>query len=248
MDPKNKYRGWDLWIEGDGSASHLINAFPEDALKVVGNERRCRSTSGPTSRSPTTARRRPPGVTIYVNGQLQATDDAVRHAQVHDEDRGAAHDRHAARHGAARRTPLIEDVRLYDRALTPVGGRATRSLRRRGRCARQARRQAHRRRRQTTAFDWWLGDVRRADRATSAARSSSSRPRRRRSSARGTIAHVMNEKTGEPAAYILYPRRLRQAPRSGEGRDARSRCRRCRRTCRATASAWRSGCWRRITR
>ena len=48
----------------------------------------------------------------------------------------------------------------------------------------------------------------------------------------------MHEKPGEPMAYVLYPRRVRQAPRPGEGRHARRPCRRCRPTCRATASGF----------
>jgi mono/diheme cytochrome c family protein len=35
MDPESAaYRGWDLWIQGDQFATHLIHSWPENALKV----------------------------------------------------------------------------------------------------------------------------------------------------------------------------------------------------------------------
>ena len=35
MDERQDYRGWDLWIEGGKIAAHIIHKWPEDALKVV---------------------------------------------------------------------------------------------------------------------------------------------------------------------------------------------------------------------
>ena len=35
MDDKADYRGWDLWLEGDKVGTHIVNKWPDDALKVV---------------------------------------------------------------------------------------------------------------------------------------------------------------------------------------------------------------------
>ena len=39
MDDQHDYRGWDLWIEGSKVATHLVNKWPDNALKVVGTRR-----------------------------------------------------------------------------------------------------------------------------------------------------------------------------------------------------------------
>ena len=38
MDNTQAYRGWDLWVEGDKVGMHIINAWPDNALKVVGQQ------------------------------------------------------------------------------------------------------------------------------------------------------------------------------------------------------------------
>src|SRR6202011_4774955 len=35
MDDQKDYRGWDLWIEKGHVGAHIINKWPDDALKVV---------------------------------------------------------------------------------------------------------------------------------------------------------------------------------------------------------------------
>ena len=61
MDNTNGYRGWDLWLEGNRVATHIIHKWPDDALKVVARRQRCARASGPTCSSPTMARPGPPG-------------------------------------------------------------------------------------------------------------------------------------------------------------------------------------------
>ena len=35
MDSKADYRGWDIWLEGDKVGTHIVDKWPDDALKVV---------------------------------------------------------------------------------------------------------------------------------------------------------------------------------------------------------------------
>ena len=35
MDEANAHRGWDVWLQADKVGMHVINAYPQDAVKVV---------------------------------------------------------------------------------------------------------------------------------------------------------------------------------------------------------------------
>ena len=56
---RKAYRGWDFWVQRRQIGTHIINTWPDNALKVVAKSR-CRPTSGRTWPSPTTARAKPP--------------------------------------------------------------------------------------------------------------------------------------------------------------------------------------------
>ena len=73
MDEKNKHRGWDLFIMGGRLAMHMVESWPENALKV--------STAEPVITKDTwhhvcvtwDGSGKPEGVIIYVDGKLQTT-------------------------------------------------------------------------------------------------------------------------------------------------------------------------------
>ena len=145
------------------------------------------------------------------------------------------------RHGAARSAPRSRTCGSTTGRSTAGRGRATRPLRRRGRRPRQARRQAHRGGGRRPLFDWWLGDVRRAD--------ARPRPRDRQAPGRGSGDPAPRHhrprderEAGRARRVRPLPRRLRQAPRPGEGRDAEVDAADAGRPAAATASGWRSGC------
>jgi hypothetical protein len=200
MDPKSKYRGWDLWIEGDKPGFHLINAFPEDALKVVG-------TSGlPVNQWAHVAvaydgAAKPSGVSLYVNGVRQAT--TIQYDSLKSTTKTSVPLTIGTRHGTERLVgAAIEDVRLYDRALAPA---EIEQLVRSGAAADALAKPAAQRTEKelTAAFDWWLGTfdepTREVGREIVRLQAEDAAIR-----ARGTIAHVMNEKKSEPGAFILY--------------------------------------------
>jgi Protein of unknown function (DUF1553)/Protein of unknown function (DUF1549)/Concanavalin A-like lectin/glucanases superfamily/Planctomycete cytochrome C len=72
MDDQHDYRGWDLWLQGGQPAIHIINHWPDDALKVVSKkalpENRwahvCVTYDGSS---------KPKGVKIYIDGEVQET-------------------------------------------------------------------------------------------------------------------------------------------------------------------------------
>jgi hypothetical protein len=201
MDSKNKHRGWDLWVEGGRVGAHVINAFPESALKVVTN------TPVPTNQWVHVAvvhdgSAKKEGVAVYVNGQPQGTTtqfDTLKGTTKTEVPLtvGQRSTGEGRLLGAS-----IEDVRLYDRKLTPaeVG-----QLVRYGAAADALTKPADKRTpaETDTAFGWWLAsfDKPTRDLETEIAKLQAEEAAIK---SRGTIAHVMNEKPGEPGAFILF--------------------------------------------
>src|SRR5262249_34774833 len=186
--------------EGDKPGTHIINAFPEDTLKVIGNN------PVPFNQWAHVAivydgSAKASGVTVYLNGQPQPTTtqyDTLKSTTKTDVPLTVG-----GRHNTERLfNNLIEDVRLYDRALTQpdvdqlakAGARADRP----GRPAGQRRAQET-----ADAFEWWLATF---DKPTRDLGNQIAKLQGEDAAikARGTVAHVMNEKPGEPIAYILY--------------------------------------------
>jgi hypothetical protein len=200
MDPKNKHRGWDLWIEGDRPGTHVIHAFPEDVLKVVGNNPLpfnqwahvaiVYDGSGKAS-----------GVTVYLNGQPQPT--TTQYDNLKSTTKTEVPLTIGGRHNTERLVnSLIEDVRLYDRALTAM---EVDQLTKYGAAADALAKPAAQRTAQETgaAFDWWLATFDKPTRELDGA-IAKLQVEDAAIKARGTIAHVMNEKPSEPLAYVLY--------------------------------------------
>jgi len=112
----------------------------------------------------------------------------------------------------------LQDVRLYGRnAVWPGGPPARRGPERR----RGAGEGADKRSAQEKALSSTGGWKRSTPRAAPSATSWPGYSNRKWSSARAaTLAHVMSERPEEPIAYLLKSRRVRPAPRQGEGGDA----------------------------
>ncbi|MFM7927012.1 MAG: LamG-like jellyroll fold domain-containing protein, partial [Pirellula sp.] len=69
MDESADFRGWDVWLENGNVGTHIINKWPENALKVVSKQRLTASrfqlvtiTYDGTSKAQ--------GVKIYIDGKL----------------------------------------------------------------------------------------------------------------------------------------------------------------------------------
>ncbi len=77
MDDQHGFRGWDLWLENDRLATHLIHQWPDDALKVISN---AAVTPGRWHHLLVSydGSRLAAGVKIYVDGQLQQTSVAAQ--------------------------------------------------------------------------------------------------------------------------------------------------------------------------
>jgi len=194
MDDQHDYRGWDLWIEDRKVATHLVNKWPENALKVVGRAElplniwtHVLVTYDSSSQAA--------GVKIYINGELQDTEIAAN--QLNNTIRTSVPLKVGQRHTSARLDDVgISDVRIYRLALTAdeaadlaAAGRALALL---GKPMQQ------RPREDTEALlIWWLKTRDPGSKALQA-RHHALQKEEAAIRSRGTVAHVMQERT-EPA-------------------------------------------------
>lgn len=200
MDPRNKHRGWDLWIEGNKPGVHIINAYPENALKVVSNTPLpINQWAHVTIVYDGTAKAT--GVKIYVNGTAQASttqNDSLSSTTLTEVPLTIGSRHHSERFS----NNLIEDLRVYDRALTaPEIDQLVRSASALHVIAKPATERSPSE--IAATFDWWLMtfDVPTRELSTAINKLQSEEAAIK---ARGTVAHIMNEKSGQPSAFILF--------------------------------------------
>ncbi len=199
MDDQHDFRGWDMWIENNKIATHIISKWPTDALKVITRDaitpgewhHVCVTYNGGANKN---------AVAIYVDGALKMTDVAA------DMLKGTIKTEVPFKIGQRNTTSGIEnaaiqDVRLYNRALSPDEAThlapATRASYLAARTA-----PALTDNEINELFAWWLADRDVDYRALQARRVALDREDAEIRK-RGTVAHIAHEK-GEPAiAYIL---------------------------------------------
>jgi hypothetical protein len=200
MDDRHDYRGWDLWMQNGQVGAHIVHKWQDDALKVV-------------SRNPVKSGQwnhlfitydgsgRPSGIKVYVNGVPQETN--VEAASLRSTIRTTVPLKIGQRHTTARIDGLVlQDLRLYGRTLS---GQEVELLAKGTRSAWLLKKPAKQRSDAETneLFDGWLAT---GDTIYQGLTKKLSDMQREQSAlkSRGTIAHVMQEKPGEPTAFVLY--------------------------------------------
>ncbi len=199
MDEADEHRGWDLWLEGGKVASHLIHKWPDDALKVVsdvplkvGEWNHVLVTYDGSSQAS--------GIKIHVDGRSRPT--TVAASALKGTIRTKVPFKLGQRNNSARLDDIVaHDVRVYDRALTPAEVEQVVGL---TQSAYLASKPADKRTpaEVDVAFRHYFntqvpeGQPLTAALATLEAEQAAIK-------ARGTVAHVMNERAEPPTAYIL---------------------------------------------
>jgi len=200
MNDGGDYRGFDLWLEGNRIGTHIIHRWQEDALKVVINKPLAKNQwhhvfvtyNGSGT---------PEGLKILIDGQLQ-TDRGVKAGKLTGSIKNDAPLRIGGRSGGSIPQGVrVNDVRFYDRELTDseVSG-----IRQASRVSYLAQRPAASRSEADTndLFAHWSNanapDYLTANRLLSDLESEQQAIR-----ARGTIAHVMNERAEPAEAFVL---------------------------------------------
>lgn len=200
MDDLNAHRGWDLWLENNRLASHVVNRWPENALKVSARTPLPKQQWSHVSVT-YDGSSRPEGLRLFVNGREQS-DREVTANSLNETIRTEVPLKVGSRHSSARVKGMrINDLRIYQRALdeaevarVQAGARAAHLAARGTGSLDEAERDQ--------LFQWWLTDhAPEYDAAISAERALAAEMEAIR--ARGTIAHVMAERDAEPEAFIL---------------------------------------------
>lgn len=199
MDRSNGYRGWDFWVQGRRVGTHLVNSWAGDALKVVsqaqlnGNEWTHVAVTYDGSKTAA-------GVKIYINGTVQKTN--VEADSLKSSIRTTVPFKIGQRNDSE---PLsgfgLQDFRLYQRELQSEEVVAL------GKSALFASIVSKPAEQRTEAelsefYQWWLGAQ---DQAYQQATATLQTLEKEQSDirARGTIAHVMQEKSEPAMAYLL---------------------------------------------
>lgn len=199
MDDQHEYRGWDFWIEGRRVGGHIINKWPDNAIKVVTRDQL------PADQWVHIAlvydgSRKAAGLKIYVNGVNQPTN--VTADSLTESIRTPVPLKIGQRNTSA---PLsgaqLEDIRLYNRGLdeSEASSLANAALFAAAVAAAPTDRSAAD---LETLFSWWFAN--RNDSAKELVTKRDGLTRERSDiEARGTIAHVMHERDEAAEAYVL---------------------------------------------
>ncbi len=198
MNEDQNYRGWDLWVEGRRIGTHIVSAWPRQALKVVTQEQLPADTwihvavvydgSG-----------RAAGAQVYVNGQPKPTNvqaDTLR-GKIDTSVPFKIGQRHKA-------SPLsgasIQDVRIYARRLegSEVTSLANTALSAVVAAPPEKRSEAD----VNLLYTWWLTTLDEAYKKLQASHDLLTRAQND-IKARATIAHIMQEKGESAVAFIL---------------------------------------------
>jgi mono/diheme cytochrome c family protein len=194
------FPGWDLWLERGRPGTHLVHKWPEDAIKVVsakpvepGRWHHLFITYDGSGKAA--------GVEIYVNGARQEKNvqtDALK-GSIHADVPLKLAQRHD---GAPVEDVLLQDLRIYDRALSEE---EVASIFRGTRSAWILRKPAAERSAEETdeVFARWLESADTGFREANQ-RLAALDEEKAALLARGTVAHVMSERSEAAMAYVLF--------------------------------------------
>jgi hypothetical protein len=200
MDNTNSYRGWDFWCQRRQVGMHIIHRWSDNAVKVVGKE----PIPGNQWTHVTVTydgSRKAAGIRVYYNGRPQ--DVLVEADRLSDTTRTAVPFKVGQRHssdvlsGAA-----IQDLRIYARSLSESEVLALANSTQFGQVLAKApadRTDAEK----DLLYSWWLGKHDQRFKQLS----EELRILEKEQAdllARGTQAHVMNERNEEAMAYVLF--------------------------------------------
>ncbi|HEV3167507.1 MAG TPA: DUF1553 domain-containing protein, partial [Isosphaeraceae bacterium] len=201
MDDRNGgYRGWDLWLENERVAAHIVNKWPDDAIKVA-TEAQIKPDEWTHLFVTYDGSSRPEGLKIYINGKPQATN--IQAKRLKNTIKTKVPLTVGQRHTTAQlEASLIHDLRLYGRALSAeevarlVSGSLGLWLTTKTADQRAASEVS-------ALFELWIGTV---DAPTRELRTRVEALDKEAAAikVRGTVAHVMSERAEEPMAYILF--------------------------------------------
>jgi hypothetical protein len=201
MDEAPNFRGWDLWIENNRVGTHIINKWPDNAIKVL-----AQSPLKPGQWNHVLVSYdgsgKAAGVGIYINGVLQGP-KTIFADTLRDTIRTKVPFKVAQRNNTSRLNGLeVQDLRIYNKALNGV---EVERLAKGTRAAWLAAKPAGQRSpaEKDELFSWWLPtmdmDYQQFNKKLIELTQEEAAIK-----ARGTMAHVMQERNEKPFAFILF--------------------------------------------
>lgn len=210
MDNGNKYRGWDFWVQARRVGTHIVNAWPDNALKVVADAQvpgnkwtHVAITYDGSSKAS--------GVKVYYDGQQQKTN--VEADKLSATVKTRVPFKLGQRHTSDVLSGVtVQDLRIYQKSLTAA---EVESLAKTTRYAALLAKPADQRTpgEIDELYNWWLGTN---DKAFQDLTASLNKLQQEKANiiARGTKAYVMQEKDSPAMAFVLqrgeYDRRKDQ--------------------------------------
>ncbi|MDB5390348.1 MAG: Planctomycete cytochrome [Planctomycetaceae bacterium] len=200
MDKGPEYRGWDFWVQGRRIGMHLVNKWPEDALKAVGKNQIpanewthvCVSYDGSGKAA---------GLKIFYNGQPQET--LVENDKLKSTIKSPVPFKIGQRSVSE---PLsaagVQDLRIYKQALVAADVETLAKVTRFSAVLAKAadkRTDAEK----NEVFPWWLATSDETYKQR-LAKVAALEQEQNTIKARSTIAHVMSERGDDATAFILY--------------------------------------------
>ncbi|HEX5105664.1 MAG TPA: DUF1553 domain-containing protein [Pirellulaceae bacterium] len=200
MDVGSDYRGWDVWLEGDKIGMHIINKWMDDALKVV-----CQTPLQPRQWTHVAVTydgsKKAAGVKVFYNGVPQPV--SVQADALKSTIKTAVPLKIGQRSTGQRLAAMgYQDLRIYSRGLSP---QEVEQLAKADELEDFFAKAADQRKpeEKSKVFDWWLATVDQTSRDLDG-RLKALQQEEVQIKARGTIAHIMNERNEEAMAYILF--------------------------------------------
>lgn len=200
MDEGNDFRGFDLWLEGNRVGAHIIHKWPDNALKVM-------------TKNPLAANQwqhvlitydgsgNDDGLQIYVNGDRQSERISSANRLTGSIGNDVPLLIGARSNGSSASNVLVNDVRIYHSLLPPVEVAKVASASRIAYLA--AHPSAARSPAQTDEiFAWWLS-LNSPMYGAAVANLATLNQEEAAIRSRGTIAHVMTERSEEAEAFVL---------------------------------------------
>ncbi|QEL20237.1 hypothetical protein PX52LOC_07329 [Limnoglobus roseus] len=197
--PEKGYRGWDVWLQADRVAMHIISSWQKDAVKVaVKNPLKVNEFHHVFITYD--GSRKASGIKIYINGVLQPVDveaDALKGTT-----QNTVPFKIGQRHAEQRVAGVsVYDLRLYGRKL-PAGevGQLAKGTQVADILAKAADKRTPQE--VNDLYDWWLASQ---DKPYQALEQTVARLQQEEVAirSRGTIAHVSAEKPSMPEAFVL---------------------------------------------
>ena len=200
MDDEHDYRGWDLWLEGNRVAVHLVNRWPTDAIKIV-TKAKIKSNEWRHLFVTYDGSGKAAGLSIYIDGARQEVD--VHVDSLAGSLRTTVPLKLTQRHTASRVEDVgLQDLRIYSRLLS---GEEVSRLAKGTRAAWLVGKPAAERSTAETdeLYDGWLverdGPTRELTAQLTKLDKESSEIK-----SRGGVAHVMQERESPAMANILF--------------------------------------------